>query len=61
MFNAALELKAIKQKKLKKKHLSLTVPKSFDFSQNSSVAFHRVTFDHSTSCVLLMDKPNKRI
>ena len=57
MFNSALELKVNKQKK----NLSLTVPKAFDFSQNSSVAFHRVTFDHSTSCVLLMDKPNKRI
>ena len=55
MFNFALELKVNKQKK----NLSLTVPKAFDFSQNSSVAFHRVTFDHSSSFVLLLDKPNK--
>ena len=55
MLNSALELKVNKQKK----HLSLTVPKTFHFSQNSSVALHRVTFDHSTSCVLLIDKPNK--
>ena len=55
MFNFALELKVNKQKK----NLSLTVPKTFDSSQNSSVAFHRVTFDHSSSFVLLLDKPNK--
>ena len=55
MFNSALELKVNKQKK----DLSLTVPKAFDFSQNSSAAFHRVTFDHSSSFVLLLDKPNK--
>ena len=34
-------------------------PKTFDFSQNSSAPFHRVTFDHSISCVLLIDKPNE--
>ena len=39
--------------------LSLTVPKTFDFSQNSSVAFRRVTFDHSTSYVFLIDKTDK--
>ena len=55
MFNFALELKVNKQKK---KHLSLTVPETFGFSQNSSAPFHRVTFDHSTSCALLIDKPN---
>ena len=36
-----------------------SVPKTFDFSQNFSVPFHRVTFDHSISCVLLIDKPNE--
>ena len=55
MLNSALELKVNKQKK----HLSLTVQKTFHFSQNSSAALHRVTFDHSTSYVLLIDKPNK--
>ena len=34
-------------------------PKTFDFSQNFSAPFHRVTFDHSISCVLLIDKPNE--
>ena len=33
----------------KKKHLSLTLPKPFDFSQNSYVPFHRVTFEHPIS------------
>ena len=33
--------------------------KTFDFFQNSSVLFHQVTFDHSISCVLLIDKPNE--
>ena len=55
MFNSALELKVNEQKK----NLSLTVPKAFDFSQNSYVAFHQVTFDHSSSFVLLLNKPNK--
>ena len=36
-----------------------SVPKTFDFSQNSSFPFHQVTFDHSISCVLLIDKPNE--
>ena len=36
MLNSALELKVNKQKK----HLSLTVPKTFHFSQNSSVVLH---------------------
>ena len=53
----ALESKFNKQKK---NHLSLTVPKPFDFSQNYFVPFHWVTFDHSISCVLLIDKPNER-
>ena len=41
-----------------KKTICHSVPKTFDFSQNSSVPFHQVTFDHSISCVLLIDKPN---
>ena len=49
----------IEGQQAKKKHLLLTVPKIFDFFQNSSVPFHRVTFDHSVSCVLLIDKPNE--
>ena len=36
-----------------------SVLKIFDFSQNSSFPFHWVTFDHSISCVLLVDKANK--
>ena len=36
-----------------------SVPKTFDFSQNYFVPFHRFTFDHSISCVLLIDKPNE--
>ena len=35
------------------------MPKIFDFSQNSSVLFHRATFDNSISCMLLIDKPNE--
>ena len=27
------------------------------FFQNSSVSFHQVTFDHSISCALVIDKP----
>ena len=41
-----------------KKNICRSVPKTFDFSQNFSVSFHQVTFDHSISCVLLIDKPN---
>ena len=52
---SALELKVNKPKN----HLSLTVPKTFDFSQNSSVLFHRVTCDHSISFVLLIVEPNE--
>ena len=32
-----------------KKNICRSVPKLFDFSQNSSVPFDRVTFDHSIS------------
>ena len=42
-----------------KKTICHSVPKTFDFSQSSSVPFHQVTFDDSISCVLLIDKPNK--
>ena len=50
----------IKRQQAKKTRLSLTIPKPFDFFQNSSVPFHRATFDHSISCVLLIEKPNER-
>ena len=30
-----------------------------DFTQNYFVPFHQVTFNHSISCVLLIDKPNE--
>ena len=40
------------------KPISHSVPKTFDFSQNFSVPFHQVTFYHSISYVLLIDKPN---
>ena len=42
-----------------KKTICHSEPKTFDFSQNSSAPFHQVTFDHSISCVLLIDKPNE--
>ena len=42
-----------------KKTICHSVPKTFDFFQNSSVPFHQVIFDHSISCVLLIDKPNE--
>ena len=53
---SALELKVNKQKK----NISHSVPKTFDFFQNSSVPFHQVTFYHSISYVLLIDKQNER-
>ena len=43
-----------------KKTICHSVPKTLDFSQTYSVLLHRVTFDHSISCVLLTDKPNER-
>ena len=49
----------IKRQQLKNRNISHSVPKTSDFSQNSSVPFHRVTFDHSISCMLLIDKPNE--
>ena len=42
-----------------KKTICHSLPKTFDFFQNSSVPFHQVTFDHSISCVVLIDKPNE--
>ena len=54
---SALELKVNQQKK--KRNIFHSVTKTFDFSQNLSVPFHQVTFYHSISCVLLIDKPNK--
>ena len=51
---SALEIKVNKQKK----SICHSVPKAFDFSQNSD-PFHQVTFDHSISVALLIDKPNE--
>ena len=42
-----------------KKTICHSSPKTLDFSQNYSVTFHGVTFDHSISCKLLIDKPNE--
>ena len=42
-----------------KKTIWQSVPKTFDYSQNSSVPFHRVTFENSVSCVVLIYKPNE--
>ena len=42
-----------------KKSICHSVPKTFDFSQNSFVPFYQVTFDHSISGVLLIDKLNE--
>ena len=42
-----------------KKSIFHSVPKTFDFSQNYSVRFHQLTFDHSISCGLLIDKSNE--
>ena len=47
---------------IKIKQAKKTISHSYqklDFFQNSSVPFHQVTFDHSISCVLLIDKPNE--
>ena len=49
----------IKDDQAKKTAICHSVPKTFDFFQNSSVPFHQVIFDHSISCVLLIDKPNE--
>ena len=37
----------------------VTQYQKLDFTQNYSVPFHLVTFNHSISCVLLIDKPNE--
>ena len=42
-----------------KKLFIINRTKTVDFSQNFSVPFHRVTFDHPISGVLLIDKPNE--
>ena len=52
---SALELKVKKQKK----PFIIHYQRAFDFFQNSSVPFHQVIFDHSISCVLLIDEPNE--
>ena len=49
----------IKCEQAKKIAVCHSVPKTFDFSQNSSVPFHQVTFYRSISCVLLIEKPNE--
>ena len=36
-----------------------SLPKTFDFFQNSSVPFHYVIFDHPVSCKFLIDKQNE--
>ena len=43
----------IKRQQVKKTNCC-SVPKTLDFSQNYHVPFHRVTFDHSVSGVLLI-------
>ena len=43
-----------------KKPFVIQYQKRLDFSQNFSVQFHRVIFDHPISYVLLIDKPNER-
>ena len=51
---SALELKVNKQKK----PFLINSTKKI-FSQNYSAPIHRVTFHHSISCVLLIDKPSE--
>ena len=47
----------IKSEQAKKKTaICHTVPKTFDFSQNSCVPFHQVTFYHSISYVQKLHK-----
>ena len=52
----------VKSQQVKTKHLSFStrnvssIPKTSE--KTFSVLFHRVTFDHSVSCVLLRHKPN---
>ena len=52
-------MSALELKSTNKKNFCHSVRKTCDFSQNSSVPLHGVTFDHSISCVLLTDKPNE--
>ena len=42
-----------------KKTFVIQYQKLLIFFQNSSVPLHQVIFDHSISCVLLIDKPNE--
>ena len=50
----------IKSQRVKKNHLSFSTKNLIFLSfLKYSVPFHRVTFDHSISCVLLIDKPNE--
>ena len=43
----------------KKTAICYSIPKTFDFSQNSSVLFNQVTLYRSASCVVLIDKSNE--
>ena len=58
-YNIYSGIKSQQAKKEKKENICHSVPKTFDFSQNSSVPFHQVAFYHSISCVLLIGKPNE--
>ena len=49
----------IKDDQAKKTAICHSVPKTLDFSQNSSVPFNQVAFYRSISCVLLIDTPNE--
>ena len=49
----------IKYEQAKTAAICHSVPKTFNFSQNSSVPFHQVTFYRSISCMFLIDKPNE--
>ena len=49
----------IKDDQAKKTAICYSVPKTFGFSQNTSVPFNQVTFYPSISCVLLIDKPDE--
>ena len=48
----------IKSQQAKKKK-PFVINSTKNFSQNSYLPFHRVTFRHSISCLLLIDKPNE--
>ena len=42
-----------------KKPLVIQYQKIFDFFENFSVPFHQIIFNHSISCVFLIDEPNE--